>query len=454
MGLYLKIIILVFYITLSQQSIYNEIKDNVLSFFNKDTRNNLDKEPRRVKFGYNKFDDRGERHQSIYNDIKDNVLSFIQRSIDNNTSKKLTKVIKPVGFGISKFARSKSKDSKDVKKMNIDHRKFPDSKTVTTKTKRHFHIEPVLNNLRTSAGRRYNKDKSSSGSSSSSLEMRDWKDEWREHWIKKKMEAINSSRPRGDVVNMVAARPWGVPCGDPNQHDMPWGSCMLPMECDAEYRIYRGDYFCGRTQFVCCALELHTYDMYQGFDVSFADSSLSTDSEERKNRNRGSKERRRRKRRKERKKRRRQRQKRKRKIKKNIRKIIREIRKILNRSYRNGTTQRKRKTKQLKKFIKDLKRQYRKDRQSVKTIHETDMIKIDTALQQKLNQLMSMNRDFIRNSTFRNIVVNGTINKQGARMLVQAYPELSSYIDARRTGDVDEPQDYLEYDIEYGLLYY
>ncbi|CAG9565675.1 unnamed protein product [Danaus chrysippus] len=321
-----------------------------------------------------------------------------------------------------------------------------------------YRRDPVLNMIRRRHKlTRRKKDSSVSTdtvSSSSSLEIPKWKEEWKEHWLHKKLDAINHSLPKGDIVNMVAARPWGVPCGDPNQFDLPWGSCMLPMECEAEYRIYRGDYFCGRTKFICCALQITNYDLYGGFDVSFADSSLATDSEEKRNKDRGSKERKRRKRIGERKKRLRQRMKRKRRIKRTIRRIIREIRKILNRSFRNGTTARKRKTKQLKKFIKDMKKQYIKERKAVKDIHEMELIKIDAALQKRLTEIRGVNQEFIKNSTFRDIVVNGTINKQNARILMDAYPELKEFLQTRRKGVGENPRDHLDYDIEYGYLYY
>ncbi|KAM3959301.1 uncharacterized protein ACR2FA_006606 [Aphomia sociella] len=321
-------------------------------------------------------------------------------------------------------------------------------------TKERYHMVPVLNYLKRRVGtfRRKSETVSTSDSSSSSVELKNWKDEWKEHWLEKKFEAVNATQIRGDSVNMLGARPWGVPCGDPNQHDMPWGTCMLPMECESEYRIYRGDYFCGRTQFVCCALQQTTYDLYQGFDVSFADSSLGTDSEEKRYKGRGSKEKKVRKRLKEKNKRKIQRLKRKRQIKRNIRKIIKEIRKILNRSYRNGTTARKRKTKQLKKFIKELKKKFKKDRKSVTDIHELELIKIDATLQKKLNQIRDMNQQFIKNTTFRDIIVNGTITKEGARMLLEAYPEMASYLKTRRNNY--EPKDYMDYDVEYGEIYY
>ncbi|XP_050682067.1 uncharacterized protein LOC126977341 [Leptidea sinapis] len=301
-------------------------------------------------------------------------------------------------------------------------------------------------------GRRkaYSNDESDSVSSSS-IEGQNWKDEWKEHWLMKKLEAINSTLPKGDTVNMVAARPWGVPCGDPNQHDSPWGSCMLPLECEAEYRIYRGDYFCGRTKFICCALLVSNYDLNAGFDVSFTASSLATSSDEKKNRDRGTKESNRRKKRRDQKRRRRQRIKRKRAIKRTIRKIINEITKILNRSFRNGTSARKKKTKQLKKFIKYLKKKHKKDRKSVKELHEMEMINIDAALQKRLDEIRAMNKEYISNSTFRDIIVNGTINRKDLRMLMRSHPELNDLVDARRSA---KKTDRKAFDVELGFLYY
>ncbi|XP_030033598.2 uncharacterized protein LOC115449845 [Manduca sexta] len=405
---------------------------------------------------------------SIYTDIKENVLSFLQRAIDQNDEEEY---IKPRTyqsenkryFNIqrdlkdAKIAKDKAKVLKKLKNqeenIKIKHElAIPDHQEIKI-AKEHYHMDPVLNLFKRRSDKDLRRKAVDSDDSSSSLELKPWKDEWREHWIQKKFEAVNASAHRGETVNMVAARPWGVPCGDPNQHDMPWGTCMLPMECEPEYRIYRGDYFCGRTQFVCCAIQQSTYDMYQGFDVSFADSSLSTDSDEKKNRGKGSRERRQHKKRRDKRKRRRERHKRKRNIKRNIRKIVKEIRKILSRTYRNGTSERKRKTRQLKRFIKELKKQYRKDRQAVKDIHETELIKVDAALQKRLDHIMELNHNFIRNSTFRDIVVNGTITRQGARMLVQAYPELSSYFNMRRRGNEERPRDYLEYNVDYGMVY-
>ncbi|CAG5004077.1 unnamed protein product [Parnassius apollo] len=66
-----------------------------------------------------------------------------------------------------------------------------------------FQKDLMLNLL---ANRRARNRDLASGSSSSSLEMQHWKDEWRNIWIQKKLEAVNASPPAGDTVNMVAAR--------------------------------------------------------------------------------------------------------------------------------------------------------------------------------------------------------------------------------------------------------
>nr|XP_026498933.1 uncharacterized protein LOC113402820 [Vanessa tameamea] len=379
-----------------------------------------------------------------FSDIKNNAISSIYKIGKRKPSLK---------DELNTNEHSKIKKYKI--KVKNDRLKSIYNKQHLDSDKQHYLRNSVRNYVKKRSqydGRRA-QDSDTSDTASSSIEIKNWKDEWKEHWLHKKLEAINTSIPKGDMVNIVAARPWGVPCGDPNQHDAPWGSCMLPMECEAEYRIYRGDYFCGRTKFICCALQITTYDMYAGFDVSFADSSLATDSEEKKNRDRGSKERKRRKRIRDRKRRLRDRKKRKRKIKRTIRKIIREIRKVLNRSFRNGTTARKRKTKQLKKFIKEMKKRYIKDRKAVQDIHEIELTKIDAGLLNRLNEIKGMNQQYAKNSTFRNIVVNGTISRQNQKILVEAYPDLMDLLNTRRRESV-KPKDYLDYDIEYGYLYY
>ncbi|XP_063627652.1 uncharacterized protein LOC134799187 [Cydia splendana] len=382
------------------------------------------------------------------------------------------------------IARNKAKT---LKKVRDPIKRFNEVNNVATKSNLRFgyHLDPILNKVR-----RQGQYLSDSGSSS--REFKNWKEEWKEKWNKIKVETKNySTRIEGDVVNMAAARPWGVPCGDPSQHDMPWGSCVLPVECNAEYRIYKGDYFCGRTQWVCCSLNFHTYDLYQGLSVSLEESSMESDSaaERERGKKKTSSERRKRAERR-RKRRKRLREERKRKIKRAIKKIIKEVRRILNRGYKNSTKIRKKKTKTMKQFLKFLKRQYRLDRESAKDIHEMQMLKVDQEFMDKLDEIKEVNRDFMTNATFRNIIVNKTMTFRAAKMLAEAYPELQGFLpkefmkgdytrqrSARRSwtsrprrgharprgtrlrgGIVIPPKrgnrrKYRDYDVEFGLLY-
>lgn len=246
---------------------------------------------------------------------------------------------------------------------------------------------------------------------------------------------------------------------------------MLPTECDAEYRIYRGDYFCGRTSFICCALLVTNYDMYQGLDISFEGSSFETDSNEK---HRENKKKERKKARSKRKKRKNERERRKKKMIKSIQRIVSEIRSILAKAYRNGTAQRKKKTRELKRFIELMKKQYRKDREAVVNVHEYELIKIDEKLKSKLDKIKGFNEAYMANETFRDIIVNGTVNKEKLKLFLREHPDLAKAFKHRRTGlnlkpggvqseltsEVGETESEKEnpnvhdYDVEYGMLYY
>ncbi|XP_047993952.1 uncharacterized protein LOC125232362 [Leguminivora glycinivorella] len=386
------------------------------------------------------------------------------------------------------IAKRKAKALK-LKRVKASVEKWNDDNFLNIATKSNlrigYELDPILNKVRRMEA------PSSSDSDSSSREFQDWKAEWKEMWHKKKLETRNlSTRPEGDSVNMAAARPWGVPCGDPAQHDMPWGSCVLAVECSAEFRIYKGDYFCGRTQWVCCAINFHTYDLYQGLSVSLEESSFEINSADERDRakKKSSKERRKRSDRR-RKRRRRLREERKRKIKRAIARIVKEVRRILDKAYKNASKLRKKKTNTMKKFIKFLKKQYKMDRESAKDIHEHQMMEVDQEFMDKLNQIKDLNADFMSNDTFRHIIVNKTLTLRGAKMLLEAYPELQEFMPkelvppgdytrqrkekslrrgggwsnrpSRRPhlrGGIQRPpyrrgRKHLDYDVEYGLLY-
>lgn len=250
---------------------------------------------------------------------------------------------------------------------------------------------------------------------------------------------------------------------------------MLPAECEPEYRIYRGDIHCGNTMYICCAIVGTKYDLYNGLDISFEDSEFGTDTNEliHQNEDASKKDRS-----KDRNKRKRDREKRKKKILRKIRKIVKEIRKILGNAYKNATSERKKRTKQLKKFIESMKKQYKKDRQAVAKVHDTDMIKIDDNLKAKLDHIKGLNENFMTNETFRNIIVNGSLSKRKLKRLLRSYPDLAKYMKQKRRSSLKNKRrsgidltigvdsgdrahqsaklkpDKPDYDVEYGMLYY
>ncbi|CAB3249433.1 unnamed protein product [Arctia plantaginis] len=281
------------------------------------------------------------------------------------------------------------------------------------------------------------------GISSTSIDTHEFKKEWLKRWDELKADALHPKNahlsPGGKVVNMVAARPWHTPCGDPSQHDLPWGTCTLRFQCDGEYRIYRGDFSCGRTGLVCCAVQGYRHDLNQAFDVSFADSSVfSTSSEEKVKEARGSKEMRRRKRARKRKQLVGERHRRIRKIKAMIRKMVKLIRKELNRAFRNNTHKRFFATENLKTLVNAMKKKYRENRHTALQLYETDRIRITTELSNKLSQFKIINQHFLTNDTFREIIVNGTMKKTIARQLLAMYPELVEF------PEMTAVQDFLE----------
>ncbi|XP_022818072.1 uncharacterized protein LOC111350664 [Spodoptera litura] len=277
-------------------------------------------------------------------------------------------------------------------------------------------------------------------SESSDMDLPHWKDEWKELWIEKKFEALNSTMPRGDAVNMLAARPLGSSCGDPNQQDAPWGSCMRPQDCDAEFRIYRGDQYCGKSTYVCCALVANKYDLYGAIDFSFAGSSFETDSNEiLANTKAGvSKEVEIKERKREKYKREVERNKRKKKIIRNIKQVVKEMKSLLNKAFTNRTLEKRTKTKELKQFITNLKKKFKKDRKAVIDVHHHEIRQYDDKLQNKLGKVKYLNENFMTNYTFRELVVNGSLNKPLFMAILRSSPDMMSYIQNKiRTDGID-----------------
>lgn len=115
-----------------------------------------------------------------------------------------------------KSAQNKAHVLKNVRthEQNLNTGKdLPSSKFTGIQAKigrEYFHMDPVLNELRHRRIGIERRRGTSDDSSSSSSEEQFWMDQWDQHWMQKKFEALNSTLPRGDVVNMVAASKYNL----------------------------------------------------------------------------------------------------------------------------------------------------------------------------------------------------------------------------------------------------
>lgn len=264
--------------------------------------------------------------------------------------------------------------------------------------------------------------------------------------------------------------PWGIDCGDPNQHDVPWGKCVLSVQCDAESRVYRGDSFCGRTSFVCCAVMLTDteWDNAPLDNLSFEDSGLTTDSQEKKEtaakksqikqhridtadiKMRHKKK------------------ERIRNVKRMILKITSVMHRLLTKMFANNTRKRLKAIKKYRNIVKQLKEEYLNDKRQTLILHESFVQKVDENMYKSLQQVMDTNVKFVQNSTFAKIVSERKTNTDEEKMLLEAYPELEQAIRANHKAAAPEPQlepetapsrrsmpnNHFAYDVEYGFLYY
>lgn len=256
-----------------------------------------------------------------------------------------------------------------------------------------------------------------------------------------------------------------------NQQDYAIGSCTLPYECPPELRIFRGDYQCGRNSFICCSGIYQEHDVYEAFDPTTVETSaFSTSSEEIRLAHRGSRETRGRKRLRKRNRTLKARYRRKRFIKKTIRKLAKEVRKELNRAFRNSTENRRHVIRNLKILIRKMKEKFRDERHVAKFQQDLDLANINLNLAEKLKKIRGLNYNFLTNDTFRSIIVNGSAARSGPKLfeaypeLDEAYPELAEEApETRRSGGnmmakkkrkkrKYKKKDYLEYDIEFGVL--
>ncbi|CAB3248767.1 unnamed protein product [Arctia plantaginis] len=274
---------------------------------------------------------------------------------------------------------------------------------------------------------------------SSTAELAEWKKGFDIERLKLKKDAIIEQLNTGahpDKVHMMAARPWSAPCGDPHQHDWAWGSCTLAAQCDGEYRIYRGDLYCGRSALVCCSVLYTTHDLYQGLDISFTDTETDSSGEKRKI-DLGSVRLKRKKKHDDRIRRKRRRKRAKWLIKKKIRKVVHHLRKILNRAFRNVTSDRKRKMEALIKLIKHLRNKFHDERRiAIKKVHG-DIEDVHGDLTKTLIQLDSVNAHFLINETFREFLRRYNISSKELRSLDSVNPKLLEYF-TTRTGKISD----------------
>lgn len=262
-------------------------------------------------------------------------------------------------------------------------------------------------------------------------------------------------------------------CGDPDQYAVLWGQCMLSAHCAADLRIWRGDHFCGRTELVCCAMQINAYDTIQGLPPSFEDSDMGFESSEYKA---TSLETRQRHMAQKVDKYKKHRLIRKDRLKVAISNIASKVKAMLKNAYHRVTDKKAKQTILLKKYIAWLKRMHKKDRLSTRDLHELEMIKLDKGLLKKINQLMGINRFADKNDTFREITYNATITHKMAKLLLRFFPEIKTNFNnmTRRNGlppitadnssesglddffgdDKKQTVNKTQNDVEYGLLYF
>lgn len=202
--------------------------------------------------------------------------------------------------------------------------------------------------------------------------------------------------------------------------------------------------------------------------MSFEDSGLTTDSQEK--RERASKKLKIRMHRMETKKMKHENQKklRKRRIKRMIKKIANFMSTLFTKIYQNNSRQRFKALMKYKKVVGILKKEYLKDKMQTIMLHDSFIRKIYDNTYKSLQQVMDANINFIRNSTFAKIMSTRAMSVKEEKMLLEAYPELEESIRANQVASAvelqlgqnavpsrrSEPTNRFNYDVEYGFLYY
>lgn len=153
--------------------------------------------------GLNHQPDTGNHYpQKISMDRDQPIRTYLQK---NSSPKAIIRIFKTdEDFpGMDKHYPRTGKQLKGVKILRGSGNSIMDPRP----KEEQYRLDSVLNSIRGSQNiaRRAADSSSTSDSESSSLEIREWKNEFKELWLKKKIEALNQTALQGDVVNMVAA---------------------------------------------------------------------------------------------------------------------------------------------------------------------------------------------------------------------------------------------------------
>lgn len=204
-----QIVLLILYLAATDSSIYTSVKRPISEYLKNSFQNIKDT----LNPGQNVVDvvgpRKGLRFQVKHNEIP-SLSNYIRKIVDEISGH--VKEEKPKDmriFKTKKYVSYYPRSNRVVKRptrLLVSDNMISEDQTKNNS----YHLGPdVLNNIRRNQNyrRRAISDTSDSeNSESSSLDMKDWKTEYKELWLKKKIEALNQSEPLGDVVNMVAAR--------------------------------------------------------------------------------------------------------------------------------------------------------------------------------------------------------------------------------------------------------
>lgn len=197
MKLTLLFLFITIFISATRSSLYLNVKDNILSLFQKPIANS-------VRRSHKDDSDPSKHDPPKREKEKDTNKVFMS---PEELSKKRDDDDKHIASGRILLIK-RARENQDSYVRAIEDA-IPVDSGVQTQPKKEFRKDPVLNSMKTRDGlffrRRAHSATSSEEESSSSLEIQNFKEEWKDQWLVKKFEALNSSLLTGDQVNMVAA---------------------------------------------------------------------------------------------------------------------------------------------------------------------------------------------------------------------------------------------------------